>query len=49
MVTQIMMNQNLKKEDNLINDIASDFSAVEKTGPPIGKQLASIINNVPIV
>ena len=33
-------------EDDLINDIASDFSAVEKTGPPIGKKLASIINNV---
>ena len=24
-------------EDDLINDIASDFSAVEKTGPPIKK------------
>ena len=23
---------------NLINDIANDFSAVEKTGPPIGKK-----------
>ena len=33
-------------EDDLINDIASDFSAVVKTGPPIGKKLASIINNV---
>ena len=33
-------------EDDLINDIASDFSAVEKTDPPIGKKLASIINNV---
>ena len=33
-------------EDYLINDIASNFSAVEKTGPPIGKKLASIINNV---
>ena len=33
-------------KDDLINDIAIDFSAVEKTGPPIGKKLASIINNV---
>ena len=33
-------------EDDLINNIASKFSAVEKTGPPIGKKLASIINNV---
>ena len=33
-------------KDDLINDIASDFSAVEETGPPIGKKLASIINNV---
>ena len=24
-------------EDDLIKDIANDFSAVEKTGPPIGK------------
>ena len=32
-------------EDDLIN-VASNFSAVEKTGPPIGKKLASIINNV---
>ena len=30
-------------EDDLINDIASDFTAVEKTGPPIGKKLASTI------
>ena len=33
-------------KNDLINDIASDFSAVEKTGPPVGKKLASIINNV---
>ena len=33
-------------EDDLINDIASNFSAVGKTGPPIGKKLASRINNV---
>ena len=33
-------------EDGLIKDIANDFSAVEKTGPPIGKNLANIINNV---
>ena len=31
---------------DLINDIASNFSAVEKTDPPIGKKLASRINNV---
>ena len=30
-------------EDDLIKDIANDFSAVEKTGPPIGTKLASII------
>ena len=29
-------------EDDLINDIASEFSALEKTGPPIAKKLASI-------
>ena len=28
------------------DDIASNFSAVEKTGPPIGEKLASVINNV---
>ena len=33
-------------EDDLIKDIVSDFHAVEKTGPPIGKKLTSIINNV---
>ena len=33
-------------ENDLIKDIANDFSAVEKTGPPIGKNLANIINNV---
>ena len=33
-------------EDDLIKDIANDFSAVEKTGPPIGKNLANMINNV---
>ena len=33
-------------EDDVINDIASHFSPVEKIGPPIGKKLASIINNV---
>ena len=26
-----------KNEDDLTKDIANDFSAVEKTGPPIGK------------
>ena len=30
-------------EDDLIKDIANDFSAVEKTGPPIRTKLASII------
>ena len=29
-----------------MKDIANDFSAVEKTGLPIGNKLASIINNV---
>ena len=29
-----------------IKDIANDFIAVEKTGQPIGKNLASTINNV---
>ena len=33
-------------EGNLIKDIADDFSAVEKTGPPIAKNLASIINEL---
>ena len=33
-------------EDDLIKDIANNFSAVEKTGPPIAKNLANIINNV---
>ena len=33
-------------EDDLIKDVANNFIAVEKTGPPIGKDLASIINNV---
>ena len=33
-------------EDDLIKDVANNFSVVEKTGPPIGKNLASIINNV---
>ena len=33
-------------EDDLIKDIASVFSAVEKTGAPIGKILANIINIV---
>ena len=33
-------------EDNPIKDVANDFIVVEKTGPPIGKYLASIINNV---
>ena len=33
-------------EDDLMKDIANDFSAVEKTGLPIGNKLASIINNV---
>ena len=33
-------------EDDFIKDIANHFSAVEKTGPPIGKKLASLINNV---
>ena len=33
-------------EDDLIKVIANDFSAVEKTGPTIMKNLANIINNV---
>ena len=33
-------------ENHLINDITSDFSAMEKTDPPIGKKLASIINDI---
>ena len=33
-------------ENYLIKDIANDFSAVEKTGPPVGKDLVNIINNV---
>ena len=33
-------------ENDLIKDIANDFSAVEQTGPPVGKNLANIINNV---
>ena len=33
-------------EDDPIKDNANDFSAVEKTGPPIGKKSASIIINV---
>ena len=37
---------NLKLKDDLIKGIANDFSAVEKAGPTIGKNLASIINNV---
>ena len=37
---------NLKLKDDLIKGIASDFSAGEKTGPAIGKNLASMINNV---
>ena len=41
----IMMVLNLDREDDLIKDIAKDFSAVEKTGPPVGKKMANIINN----
>ena len=33
-------------EDDLIKGIASNFSPVGKTGPPIGKMLANVINNV---
>ena len=33
-------------EDDLIKEIASNFSAVEETGQPIWKKLSSIINNV---
>ena len=33
------------EEDDLIKDIANDFSAMEKTGPPIGKNWLTI-NNV---
>ena len=33
-------------EDDFIKDIAIDFGAVEKAGPPIGKKLAILINNV---
>ena len=33
-------------EGNLIKDITDDFSAVGKTGPPIAKSLASIINEL---
>ena len=33
-------------EDDLIKDITNDFNAVKKTGPRIGKKLASITNNV---
>ena len=33
-------------EDDLIEDIANEFSAVGKTGPPLGKNVANIINNV---
>ena len=33
-------------ENDLIKDIANDFSAEEKTGTPIRKNLANIINNV---
>ena len=32
-------------EDDLIKDIANNFSAEEKTSPPIRKSLASIIND----
>ena len=35
-----------RDKDVLIKDVANHFSAVEKTGPPIGKNLASIMNNV---
>ena len=33
-------------ENYLIKDIANDYSAVEKTGPPVGKDLVNIMNNV---
>ena len=33
-------------EDDLIKDTANDFSAVRRAGPPIGKKVDSIINNV---
>ena len=33
-------------ENDLIKDTANNFSAVEQTGPPVGKNLANIINNV---
>ena len=32
--------------DDLIKDIANEFSAVEKTGLPIGNNMAKIMNNV---
>ena len=35
-----------RDENYLIKEIANNFSAVEKTGPPKGKNLANIINNV---
>ena len=28
-------------EDDLIKDLVNNFSAMEKTGPPIGKKLAN--------
>ena len=33
-------------ENEFMKDIANNFSAVEKTGPPIGNNLANIINNI---
>ena len=31
-------------EDDLIKDVANDFRAAEKTGSPIGENLAKIMN-----
>ena len=33
-------------EDDLIKDIANNFSTVEITGPSIGKKIANIVNNI---
>ena len=33
-------------ENDLMKDIANNFGAVEKTGPPIGNNLANIINSI---
>ena len=44
----IVMNLNLNRVVRVTssNILLNDFSAVDQTGPPIGKNVASIINNV---